>query len=118
MAALGQGLTMETETSPLQEKLQLLVEIVTYFAQMTLAVAVAVFSVIFLLRWLFTDMKLVSHESTNLLIEYAATAVSLMIACIPEGMPLVISMAMAFSTDTLQSENLLIKRLSAMETAG
>ena len=38
--------------------------------------------------------------------------------CIPEGMPLVISMAMAFSVDMLKSENLLIKNLSALETSG
>ena len=33
-------------------------------------------------------------------------------------MPLVISMAMAFSVDMLKSENLLIKNLSALETSG
>ena len=41
-----------------------------------------------------------------------------MIVCIPEGMPLVISMAMAFSVDQLKKENLLIKNLDALETSG
>lgn len=46
------------------------------------------------------------------------TAVALMIVCIPEGMPLVISMAMAFSVDELKSQHLLIKNLDALETSG
>ena len=43
---------------------------------------------------------------------------ALLIVCIPEGMPLVISMAMAFSVDQLKKENMLIKSLDALETSG
>ena len=45
-------------------------------------------------------------------------AVALLIVCIPEGLPLAISMALALSTDRLKDDNLLIKNLKALETAG
>lgn len=51
-------------------------------------------------------------------IELLTTVFALLIVCIPEGMPLVISMAMAFSVDALMKENLLIKNLDALETSG
>jgi len=46
------------------------------------------------------------------------TAVALLIACVPEGLPLAIAIATALSTDILVEQNLLIKNLSALEKAG
>jgi len=51
-------------------------------------------------------------------IDLACTVAALLAVCIPEGMPLVISMAMAFSVQSLQEKNLLIKNLDALETSG
>ena len=65
-----------------------------------------------------SDYKLIEGPSITRAIDLASTAIALLIVCIPEGMPLVISMAMAFSVDILKSEHLLIKRLGALETAG
>lgn len=61
---------------------------------------------------------MVSAWSVQRGIDLLATVFALLIVCIPEGMPLVISMAMAFSVDALQKENLLIKNLDALETSG
>jgi magnesium-transporting ATPase (P-type) len=65
-----------------------------------------------------TGTPIVSSQSISRAIDLASTAIALLIVCIPEGMPLVISMAMAFSVDQLKKENLLIKNLDALETAG
>jgi len=65
-----------------------------------------------------SDYKLIEGPSITRAIDLASTAIALLIVCIPEGMPLVISRAMAFSVDTLKQEHLLIKRLGALETAG
>jgi len=46
------------------------------------------------------------------------TAVALLIACVPEGLPLAIAIATALSSDVLVEQNLLIKNLSALEKAG
>ena len=65
-----------------------------------------------------SDYGLVDSWSIQRAIDLASTAVALLVVCIPEGMPLVISMAMAFSVDNLKKENLLIKNLDALETSG
>jgi len=52
------------------------------------------------------------------LLEKLQIAVALLIVCIPEGLPLAISMSLALSTDRLKDDNLLIKNLKALETAG
>jgi magnesium-transporting ATPase (P-type) len=65
-----------------------------------------------------SDYGLVDTVSMQRAIDLASTAIALLVVCIPEGMPLVISMAMAFSVDQLKKENLLIKNLDALETSG
>jgi P-type E1-E2 ATPase len=52
------------------------------------------------------------------LIENAEVFVAILIVCIPEGLPLAVSVAMAFSTERLQESNLLIKNLNALESCG
>jgi len=67
---------------------------------------------------IFSDQRLVDDISIKRAIDLACTVAALLAVCIPEGMPLVISMAMAFSVGALKKENLLIKNLDALETAG
>jgi len=42
--------------------------------------------------------------------------VSIIIVCIPEGVPLAASIAMALSTNRLKKDNILIKNLEAVQT--
>jgi len=76
----------------------------------------------FLLFWLIelivSDKQIFSAESQAELLERVQIALALFIVCVPEGMPLAISMALALSTDNLQHDNLLIKNLNALETSG
>ena len=76
------------------------------------------FGLVWLILVMASDYKLVESWSILKALELASTAIALLIVCIPEGMPLVISMAMAFSVDQLKKENLLIKNLDALETSG
>lgn len=46
------------------------------------------------------------------------TAVAVIIVAVPEGLPLSISIAMAFSIDTLKKDQLLVKHLKACEEMG
>lgn len=85
---------------------------------MITAISLVLFGIVWLLFVMCSEYKLVDGTSITRAIDLASTAIALLIVCIPEGMPLVISMAMAFSVDTLKGEHLLIKRLGALETAG
>jgi len=57
-------------------------------------------------------------DTITQLLTLVEVGVALLMVCIPEGMPLAISMAGAFSVDYLKSEQLLIKNLEALESAG
>lgn len=85
---------------------------------MLLVISLILFAITWLLFVMCSDYKLVDSRSIKRAIDLASTAIALLIVCIPEGMPLVISMAMAFSVDSLKKENLLIKNLDALETSG
>jgi P-type E1-E2 ATPase len=66
----------------------------------------------------FSDTSLVSKETLERLLDYFTVAVALIIVAVPEGLPLSISIAMAFSIDTLKKDKLLVKQLKAMEEMG
>ena len=118
LAETGQELTMSKQETPLMLKLEVLSKIISTIAYMILAICAVVFGLVWLLQVMFSDTPLVSGDSIFRLIGLAQTAVALLICCIPEGLPLVISMAMAFSVDFLKQDKLLIKNLDALETSG
>ena len=45
-------------------------------------------------------------------------AVTLLIVIIPEGLPIAVSISSSFSTTSLMEDNILIKKLQAVENAG
>lgn len=112
------ALQIEKEVTVFQNKLEILSKIVGNYAYTITAISLVLFGIVWLLFVMCSDYRLVEGPSITRAIDLASTAIALLIVCIPEGMPLVISMAMAFSVDTLKGEHLLIKRLGALETAG
>ena len=112
------ALQIEKDETPFQAKLRILAEIIGAYAYMLLGISLVLFAITWLLFVMCSDYKLVDGQSIKRAIDLASTAIALLIVCIPEGMPLVISMAMAFSVDSLKKENLLIKNLDALETSG
>lgn len=46
------------------------------------------------------------------------TSIALVIVAIPEGLPLAVSISMAFSVDTMKRDNLLVKKIGACEQLG
>ena len=112
------ALQIEKEETTFQFKLRILSEIVGNYAYTLTIIALVLFGIVWLLFVMCSGYKLVEADSINKAIDLASTAIALLIVCIPEGMPLVISMAMAFSVDILKKDNLLIKELAALETSG
>jgi P-type E1-E2 ATPase len=112
------ALQVEKDVTQFQSKLEILAGIVGAYAYTLCVAALVLFGIIWLIFVMASDYKLVEAVSIQRAIDLASTAIALLIVCIPEGMPLVISMAMAFSVDKLKGEHLLIKNLDALETAG
>eukprot|EP01062_Namystynia_karyoxenos_P074557 TRINITY_DN714_c0_g2_i5.p1 TRINITY_DN714_c0_g2~~TRINITY_DN714_c0_g2_i5.p1 ORF type:complete len:1319 (+),score=396.72 TRINITY_DN714_c0_g2_i5:132-3959(+) len=54
----------------------------------------------------------------KVLLDYAITAVAIIVVAVPEGLPLSVTIALAFSMGAMQKENNLVRSLAACETMG
>ncbi len=97
---------VEVETTPLQKKLE---QLGKWLGYVTIAICVIVF-VGGLLR---------AGEITKLkIIEMFMVGVSLAVAAIPEGLPAVVTIALALGVQRMIRRNALIRRLPSVETLG
>ena len=84
------------------------------------AYSAAAFAFLSLIAFWFIEVlikrdSILSALSVAQLLDRLQTAVALLIVCIPEGLPLAVSMTLALSIDRLKSDNLLIKNLKSLE---
>ncbi|MAT14537.1 MAG: ATPase [Planctomyces sp.] len=91
----------EAGTAPLQERLD---QLGRYLAYITIAIAVAV-----------AIAGLAAGRETMLMIE---TAIALGVAAIPEGLPIVATIALARGMYLMSQRNAIVNRLTAVETLG
>lgn len=117
-AGANNALSIEDSMTPFQNKLRILSEIVGVYAYYIAMTSLFLFAIVWFIQVCTSEYDLISGWSFQRAIDLASTAFALLIVCVPEGMPLVISMAMAFSVDQLKNEKLLIKNLNALETSG
>ena len=54
----------------------------------------------------------------HLLLEYVITGITILAVAVPEGLPLAVTLALAYSSKQMMSENNLVKHLDACETMG
>lgn len=77
------------------------------------------FMLLFLgMKILFTDDQLLSNETLQKIMRAFTTAVAIVIVSVPEGLPLAVSLAMAFSVDSMKNDNLLVKKMASCESLG
>jgi P-type E1-E2 ATPase len=68
---------------------------------------------------MFTYDSMFSNPTLLKLLEILTISITIIIVAVPEGLPLAISISMAFSVDTMKDKGgLLIKNLEACETMG
>jgi P-type E1-E2 ATPase len=64
------------------------------------------------------NADLMTNETLLKALNVLTIAVAIVIVAVPEGLPLAVSIAMAFSIDIMKKDKLLIKKLEAVETMG
>ncbi|XP_051138879.1 putative calcium-transporting ATPase 11, plasma membrane-type isoform X2 [Andrographis paniculata] len=116
METLSEGGEDET---PLQVKLN---GVATIIGKIGLLFAILTFLVL-LIRFLVE--KGLRHEFTKwssddalLLLDYFATAVTIIVVAVPEGLPLAVTLSLAFAMKKLMKDKALVRHLSACETMG
>ena len=59
-----------------------------------------------------------NEESPSALIDYLITAITVLAVAVPEGLPLAVTLALAFSSNKMTKDQNLVKHLDACETMG
>lgn len=111
--------TLEEEAlTPLQERLEKMAGLFGkwgYFAGFLIFCAMCLHLVF---KIMFSDAQLLSNDTLVKVLGFFTIAVTVIIVAVPEGLPLAVSLSMAFSIDTMKSDQLLVKNMEACETMG
>lgn len=113
MATLSEGGDDET---PLQVKLN---GVATLIGKIGLMFAVVTFLVL-LGRYLFSKESLSEWSGTDAvtIVNFFAIAVTIIVVAVPEGLPLAVTLTLAFAMKKMMNDKALVRHLSACETMG
>ncbi|KAJ5480344.1 hypothetical protein N7530_005853 [Penicillium desertorum] len=110
------SLQEEGETTPLQTKLNKLAE---YIAKLGLASGLLLFVVLFI-KFLvrLKDIPGGAEAKGQAFLRIFIVAVTIVVVAVPEGLPLAVTLALAFATTRMLKDNNLVRYLKACETMG
>jgi P-type Ca2+ transporter type 2C len=105
----------EGQTTPLQSKLNVLAE---YIAKLGLASGLLLFVVLFIKFLVQLKHYDTSGEKGQAFLQIFIVAVTIVVVAVPEGLPLAVTLALAFATTRMLKDNNLVRLLRACETMG
>ena len=109
------------DTTPLQEKLTVLADQVGVVGMYSAAATFTAMFIHYIYDCMQTDDfigSLISVETLHEIIDYFIIAVSIIVVAVPEGLPLAVTIALAYSVNKMKDENNLVRYLQACETMG
>ena len=106
----------EGQTTPLQSKLNVLAE---YIAKLGLAAGLTLFIVLFI-KFLaqLSSVQGGAAAKGEQFLQIFIVAVTVVVVAVPEGLPLAVTLALAFATTRMLRDNNLVRLLRACETMG
>jgi P-type Ca2+ transporter type 2C len=116
----------ETPNTPLQDKLDVLA---AQIGNGGMVAAAATFAAMLYIWFAHPESRIVHHDSEGVELSYAMQlfeivlkafimAVTIVVVAVPEGLPLAVTVSLAYSTSKMMKDNNLIRVLSACETMG
>jgi magnesium-transporting ATPase (P-type) len=103
--------------TPLQEQLRKLGRRIGYFG---ISIAGLLF-LILVARFIYrevNDGQPFETKNLRILIHYALQAVSIVVVAVPEGLPLAVTLSLAYSMKSMLRDHNLVRHLNACETTG
>ena len=89
-----------------------------------MGVAIAVLTFVIVVGKLFLETlrdptkDFLSVSTINLLVNYLILSITVIVVAVPEGLPLAVTISLAYSVKKMRKENNLVRRLDASETMG
>jgi Ca2+-transporting ATPase len=105
----------EGQTTPLQSKLNVLAE---YIAKLGLASGLLLFIVLFIKFCVQLGQYTSPGDKGQAFLQIFIVAVTVVVVAVPEGLPLAVTLALAFATTRMLKDNNLVRLLRACETMG
>lgn len=107
----------DTEETPLQIKLNRLAELIAKCGGLAGLLLFVALMIRFFVQ-LKTDPDRTSNAKAQAFIQILIIAVTLIVVAVPEGLPLAVTLALAFATKRMTKQNLLVRVLGSCETMG
>ena len=120
----AKNLTEETPTSPLKEKLKRLAKTISYIGYFGASLVAFIYFFNDLVVKNGFDPELIILQLKNvkymlsLLIKCLTTAITIVVVAVPEGLPMMITVVLSSNMKKMLKDNILIKKLVGIETAG
>ena len=110
------SLRQPSQTTPLQSKLNVLAE---YIAKLGLGAGLILFVAVFI-RFLvhLPQIRGGASQKGQVFLQVFIVAVTIVVVAVPEGLPLAVTLALAFATTRMLKDNNLVRVLRACETMG
>jgi len=111
-------LNIEDEITPLQAKLE---TIANEIGKVGVYVAILTFvamSINLSISLYLANKTFLTIETLNKFIDFVIIAVTIIVVAVPEGLPLAVTISLAFSVMKMKLENNLVRKLDASETMG
>ncbi|KDQ14940.1 hypothetical protein BOTBODRAFT_109588 [Botryobasidium botryosum FD-172 SS1] len=105
----------DTEDTPLQSKLNDLAELIAKLGSLAGLILFAALMIRFFVQ-LKTDPGRTANEKAMAFVQILIIAVTLIVVAVPEGLPLAVTLALAFATKRMTKQNLLVRVLGSCET--
>ncbi|KAI9458771.1 calcium-translocating P-type ATPase [Russula earlei] len=106
----------DSENTPLQVKLNRLAEVIAKIGSIASALLFVFLLIRFIVEVATNNPQRTSSEKGSLFVQILVIAVTIVVVAVPEGLPLAVTLALAFATKRMANENLLVRVLGSCET--
>ncbi|KAG4079815.1 hypothetical protein HA402_014946 [Bradysia odoriphaga] len=116
--AAPEGAGAKKEKSVLQAKLTKLAIQIGYAGSTIAVLTVLILVVQFCVKTFVIDGKEWSNTYANTLVKHLIIGVTVLVVAVPEGLPLAVTLSLAYSVKKMMKDNNLVRHLDACETMG
>jgi Ca2+-transporting ATPase len=113
----GRTMSLVMQDSPETPLQKLLARLVGYIGKIGGAVAIVCF-IALLVRWCIEEQGFPADKIVEGPLSFFIFAVTIVVVCVPEGLPLAVTISLAYSTQKMLKDNNFVRVLSACETMG
>lgn len=118
MNKIRSRLTEEQPPTPLQVKLEDVANAIGKIGTIAAGVTFLALLVHLIINVINGDVELFSMVALEDLISYLLLAVTIIVVAVPEGLPLAVTLSLAYSVNKMKDENNFVRHLEACETMG